>query len=586
MGEKYRRVVLLFVILSLLAACGNRGSPKKPPLAKAGVLDLRTWDLQRDGAVPLAGEWELYWNVLLTPDAFSGETPPERTGFITVPKAWNGYKVQGKKISGRGYATYRLLLLCSEIIAPAALKFNTISTAYMVYANGKIVSRVGSVGKTLETMTPQYRPHVADITIEKIRQVEIIIQVSNFYHRMGGIRDPILFGVEDTIHSLRETNLILNIFLIGAILIMGLYHAGLYGLRREEKSTLYFAVFCFLITLYALLGDEKFFVLLFPGAGWVFSYTLILFSVYLAVPVFAMFIYSLFPMEFPKLVLRICQALGIIFSGTALFRSLNSRLPLDLVYQIFTLVVSIYAFHIFILAFVRRREGAGVFLFGYLIFFLTVVNDLLRDNRIIFSSSLIPLGLFIFIFSQSFLLSMRFSKALTTVKVQRKELEQEIEERGRVDRALKESEKKYRQIFENATEGIFQSTPDGRLLTLNPAAVKMFGYDSAEEAIKSITNVAEQLYVDPSQREKFLKAISECGFVNNFEISSYRKDGSIIEVALNAHVVRDEVGNIRYFEGIVEDITEKKKNMELRIAKEAAEAATKAKSDFLASISH
>ncbi|NTW77031.1 MAG: response regulator, partial [Syntrophaceae bacterium] len=148
------------------------------------------------------------------------------------------------------------------------------------------------------------------------------------------------------------------------------------------------------------------------------------------------------------------------------------------------------------------------------------------------------------------------------------------------------SEAKYRSIFDNSTGGIYQSMPDGRILTANPACARILGYDSPEDIVSSIKQLGQDLFVFPERRDELVRLMNEQGFVEEFEYKAYRKDGSIIDVSINAHVVRDEDNNFLFYEGILEDITEKKRMSELKIAKEAAEAASHAKSDFLANMSH
>ena len=117
----------------------------------------------------------------------------------------------------------------------------------------------------------------------------------------------------------------------------------------------------------------------------------------------------------------------------------------------------------------------------------------------------------------------------------------------------------YRSIFENAIEGIFQTTPSGQYLNVNPALAKMYGYDSRQDLIKRLTHIDNQLYVDPSRRDAFVEAMKVNGVVRGFESEIYRKDGSIIWISENARTVFDENGKISYYEGMVEDITERKR---------------------------
>ncbi|HEY9616333.1 MAG TPA: PAS domain S-box protein, partial [Microcoleaceae cyanobacterium] len=164
----------------------------------------------------------------------------------------------------------------------------------------------------------------------------------------------------------------------------------------------------------------------------------------------------------------------------------------------------------------------------------------------------------------------------------------DITARKQAEAALKQAEEKYRSIFENAADGIFQTTPDAVYISANPALARIYGYDSPEELIATLSyQIDRQLYVDPNRRAQFCQLIEQYDTVIDFESQVYRRDGSIIWISENARVVRDTQGNIAYYEGIVKDISDRKHAAEeLFKAKEAAETANHAKSQFLANMSH
>ncbi|MGA7932005.1 MAG: PAS domain S-box protein [Kovacikia sp.] len=141
-------------------------------------------------------------------------------------------------------------------------------------------------------------------------------------------------------------------------------------------------------------------------------------------------------------------------------------------------------------------------------------------------------------------------------------LQAEVSERRQTEEALQRAEAKYRSIFENAIEGIFQTTPDGRYLSANSALARLYGYDSADDLIASLTNVQHQLYVDPARRLEFMNLMQSQGMVAAFEFQVYRKDGSILWISENAHAVYDDFGELLYFEGTVENITERRRSQE------------------------
>ncbi len=145
----------------------------------------------------------------------------------------------------------------------------------------------------------------------------------------------------------------------------------------------------------------------------------------------------------------------------------------------------------------------------------------------------------------------------------------DITQRKRSEELLKRAERKYRSIFENAVEGIFQTTPEGRVIEANPAHAKMLGYESPEEMIACLTDVTRQIYVEPERRAEFMGLLEKEGLAIGFECEFYRKDGSRIWVSMNARQVRHEDGRSLFYEGTIEDITDKKKvENELRLLNE------------------
>lgn len=125
--------------------------------------------------------------------------------------------------------------------------------------------------------------------------------------------------------------------------------------------------------------------------------------------------------------------------------------------------------------------------------------------------------------------------------------------------ALQQAEANYRAIFENATQGIFQTAPDGQCIAANPTLAKIMGYDAPEELMNTLTNYGEHIYVNPQRRQEFLQILSEQGVVSKLESQIYRKNGEIVWISETARAVLDEAGQPRYYEGFVEDITDRKR---------------------------
>ena len=143
-----------------------------------------------------------------------------------------------------------------------------------------------------------------------------------------------------------------------------------------------------------------------------------------------------------------------------------------------------------------------------------------------------------------------------------------VTERRRAESALRESEEKYRAIFENAIDGIFQSAPDGRFIKVNPAMARMYGYESPEAMIREVTDIPSQLNVASRQRDELERRLAAGEQVAAFEILNYREDSSTFWTSMNIQAVRDADDNLLYYEGTVEDITKRKQAVENIIASE------------------
>jgi len=138
-------------------------------------------------------------------------------------------------------------------------------------------------------------------------------------------------------------------------------------------------------------------------------------------------------------------------------------------------------------------------------------------------------------------------------------IHEDITERVNAEEERRRAEANYRSIFENAVEGIFQTTAEGEFVTANPALARMYGYDSPEDLLAKVTNIGDQIYADPGRREDFINLARRDGLVQDFEMRVRRGDGKTAWTSLNARAVRDASGAVVGYEGFVKDVTEQKR---------------------------
>jgi PAS domain S-box-containing protein len=153
----------------------------------------------------------------------------------------------------------------------------------------------------------------------------------------------------------------------------------------------------------------------------------------------------------------------------------------------------------------------------------------------------------------------------------------DITRRKQMEAELQQAEEKYRKIYENATEGIYQSTLDGRFISVNPSFARTHGFDSPEECLRSVTDIGKQLWENPKDRLDMIEFLKKQGSVENLETRMRRKDGSLHWVSINARPVLDAQGNMLYLEGTMRDITRRK---------EATEALAESEERYRTAIEH
>jgi hypothetical protein len=189
---------LLIILLTPVLGCSSE-RPANQLKAIGGKIEI-TEDQIEKHTVKLDGEWEFYWNELLTPEDFR-ENEQKKTSYIYLPGSWNAYMKNDGKAYVNGYASYRLLFNTQDSVS-LGLKIPRIFTAYQLWVNGEQIASAGIVGKSRSDMSPQYLPQIALFTSQQ-NENEIVIQVSNFNHRSGGILESIILGSEKQILDMR-----------------------------------------------------------------------------------------------------------------------------------------------------------------------------------------------------------------------------------------------------------------------------------------------------------------------------------------------------------------------------------------------
>jgi signal transduction histidine kinase len=386
------------------------------PKIENGILDLekQKWDFHKNGNVKLNGEWKVCWDEFILPEEF--EAKLKDCSSTVLPSIWNGEKNKdGTARSGSGFASY-LLRIKNPQIENFAINLLTISTAYSFYVNGKLETEVGKIAKTIQNSQPDYKSKIIFLDNSPNNTYDLLVHVSNYHHAKGGIWYPTIFGLSEEILKHKHKNLRIDYFLTGSIFIMAIYHIGLFFLRKKEPFALYFGLFCLLLSLRTILTGEYTFYELFPYINWFIAIRLEFMTATLGLLFFLLYIESLFKSEKIELIHKILVIISILGSLAHLVLPTtylsNTQLLMSLV-----IFISILYFTYLMVQIIRfKRNGAKIFTLGFSLFAFCVINDLLYVNQLLDSTFIGHYGFFIFIFSQAFLLSSRFSIAFNTIE--------------------------------------------------------------------------------------------------------------------------------------------------------------------------
>lgn len=405
-------IVLAGIYLAGMATTDTKASL---PALRNGILDLAQWNPENDGIINLSGEWDFYWNRLLTYSDLR-DNDPGPVIKAEVPAVWNKYIIDGKKLPGFGYATYRLKVVNAKKDMPLAFRIPTMSTAYCMYINDRPVASNGTVGVDKEHFRPEYRPVTVQV-LPPAAQFDIVVQVSNFIYARGGMWYSIKMGTPEKIMNNDRRIIYGDLFLLGSFFVLGLYYLSIFLLRREDKGSLYFVLLCLVaIGRTAIHGDYAV-VRLFPFIS-VNAIALINYlTLYWFPAAFVLFIGELFREEVSGKVVRAAFIYALAASLVTLLLPLGVYTRYTYLAEAAAFLITLYTLVCTGKAFAGAKQDSSIVLSGAFVMILCAVYDILCHNNIIhyYIGETISFGFLVFLFLQSLILARRFSQTFRNV---------------------------------------------------------------------------------------------------------------------------------------------------------------------------
>ncbi|MDT9721994.1 ATP-binding protein [Paenibacillus sp. ClWae2A] len=404
-------IVLFFLILTVLILFQLPPSPNKQEV-QDGHLSLTDKSLITDEGSQLDGVWAFYWEQLLEPKDFaSGHTGP--VSYVNVPESWGNYEINGRKLGNTGFATYRLVVDLPEQDIELGLLTSGITSAHRLWINGKLVSESGIVGRTLKESSSYKVPALIRMEAGQT-QADIIIQVSNYTHRKAGLFGSLTIGEYNQLNQSMKYKLVSESMIIGCMLIMGLYHILLYTLLRKNRESLYFGLICILLAMKNSSDSQYILSELIPGMSGDTFLKIEYLGFLGSSPLALLFCYSIFPNEMSKRLRDIFWIPGLLFTLFILFTPAQVYTKFALFMQAYAILIGFVIIQYVVRAAMKNVAGARWMLAGTVVFFITVVNDILMNNGMIRTGIYFSYGLLFLILCLSIVVSTRFSNAMKT----------------------------------------------------------------------------------------------------------------------------------------------------------------------------
>ena len=335
--------------------------------AKNAALDLHTWNMEKS-AVSLQGEWAFYWKML------DSEVLPETSAvMVQVPNSWEIKESGGH--DPYGYAVYRLQVTGLKPGGQYGFKMLDQLTSYRLFVNGIVVAKNGKVGKDKSSYRPEWHSATGIFAADKEGKALFSIEISNYDYNRGGFWNQILIGNVFDIMHYRMLKILGDMFLFASLLVMGTFFLGMYLINTSQKDTLFFSLFCIMMSLQIYFTGERLDNDFLPWISWGTHVRLEYLSGYLLLPLFGLYVDSRFPFEGGKFARRIFVVLAYILAAIVMFTPHFFYSGLINIYKYLVLLSSPHFIIVFTRVFNHKRGGAHLSIAAFIILLAGLVSD-------------------------------------------------------------------------------------------------------------------------------------------------------------------------------------------------------------------
>jgi len=389
-------LIALLILVGLVMAI-NAVFLQPPVKAVEGTLDLRDWSFEQRSRVMLSGDWALYPQEFVAPDALADSGVDDAPLWLSLPGVWSDAYLDGRPLPATGYGSLALRLQLPEA-GRYILKVPTLTSSYRLWIDGQ--PRVRNPG--MDGLRPDRRQQAATRYIRFTAQtpeVQLLFHVSNYQHRVGGIWEPLYLAPADNLFSLKTRPVLVDI-LIGAGLTLSGIVALFLAYRRNSQALFFLALFALLMALRCVTMEERVLFQVFRIVDWQWQQRWEHLILYASLPFMALYLWRKAPFTFPAWLAQACASVMVCLMLIVLLTDAAVFSHTPLIFQIFGVIYGFLALGLALDRVMERKPGGKQFLTGTLILILASLNDIFYANMIIDSTNMLHIGALGFILCQ------------------------------------------------------------------------------------------------------------------------------------------------------------------------------------------
>ncbi len=413
-------IFLLFLFSICITSCKNADYEVS---LKDSVMDLSEWDFVSGGPARLDGKWDFYFNQLLKPEDFHDLKRNNGT-LQDVPKSWDNYVTgSGSRASADGFATYRIRLLMPQTNGIMAMKISSISTAYNLWIDGKLLSSSGVVSETKKDSFSKSVPKLIFFDLQD-QEVDILIQASSYSYIDSGITKSIIIGIPSDLLRMEDVNKYLVIFFATIIMAISFYHFIIYFFRLKDKSILFLGVASFLLFIYILLGMGGYISDLFPKLSLQFEQKILIVVLMGSLPLIMLFYYYFFGRKMSKKINKTTRYVTFISMMLLLVLPFSRYNPIWPLFVIFILFNISYLFYFLIRKIRDKKENVLILFIGISILSFSLLYDISIGLIGFENFRILPIGISIFLFFNALAIAKKTARTIRDVEILSGDLEE------------------------------------------------------------------------------------------------------------------------------------------------------------------